>query len=223
MSTVMTATVPTFTVGADAYTFTIPAALFVASVKATATAAGSDASLPVFTYASFTVFDDGGWEIATTDRYRLAVASTCVVESASPVSTAIVPMKALLTFGKGIKVPARGSVPDVSVMFTTDMVSVSWNGASASWLRSELPDADMFPNYRKLMANTYTPGDTSVSYWNPDFLADGAEACRHVSAGKNIPVCITLTDANKPAVLSPQTLRDGLSRFTYLLMPVRIR
>lgn len=223
MSTVTSATASVFVAGAEAYTFTIPAALFVSSVKATATAAGSDTSLPVFTYASFTVFDDGGWEIATTDRYRLAVASTCVVESASPVSTAIVPMKALLTFGKGIKIPARGSVPDVSVMFTTDMVSLSWNGSSVSWLRSELPDVDGFPNYRKLMDAKYDTGDMSVSFWNPEFLADGAEACRLMASGKNIPMCITMVDANRPAILSPQTLRDGLTRFVYLLMPVRIR
>lgn len=215
-------TAPTvYGVGADNYTLTIPARVFVGVVKATATAVGTDTTLPAFMHASWSVFGDGGFEVAVTDRYRLAVA-TCGTGSATVVSAAILPVKALLTFAKGIKIPARGRVDDVTVSFTVDMVSVVCGGASLSWLRTDLLDVDQFPNYRKLLSNSYEVGDCSVSRWNPSFLADGADACRYVSAGKNVPMRLELADGRKPARMTPDTLLDGLSRFVYLLMPMRV-
>lgn len=221
MSTTASATAPVFVAGADSYTITIPAGVFAAAVKATATAADTATAIPAMSALSLTVYECGGWELAATDRYRLAVASDCDRDSEA-VSNVLIPAKALLSFIRSVKVPKRGTVPPVVVVFGTDSVSLTFDSVRVEWSRADL-DLGMFPNYRKLMdtLGNPEPSEWSASCWNPSFMADGAEACRVMAAGKATPVRFECPNPTKPAKFSPTEVVGGLS-FTYLLMPVRL-
>lgn len=206
-----------FSVGSECYTLAIPAAQFGPAIRAVATAADMSAHAPAgFDCVSFSVYADTGWEVAATDRYRLAVASS--TESEVRVSNAIIPAKPLLAFAKSVKAPKRGYAGEsVNVSLTTDLVSFAWNGASVSWHRNELHDT--FPNYRKLL-EPVTPADNGPSLWNPEFVADGMEACRIMAADKRTPVIWDCPNPSKPVTMRPDYAINGLS-FVYLVMPRR--
>jgi DNA polymerase III sliding clamp (beta) subunit (PCNA family) len=195
------------------------AATFVAAVKSVALAADSKAGLP-FDHVSVSIGDCGGVEFAATDRYRLAVASS-VDHVSEPVSVALLPVKELVSFTRSVKVPARGPVDLVTFSFGTDVVSIMFGGSSVSWKRSDLPDVDRFPSYRKLLVMPDPVSGVNVSNWNPQFLADGAEACG-LMGKKNTGVRFSLFVPDKPALLEPVEPLEGM-RFSYLIMPVRIR
>lgn len=205
--------------GQDSYTLSIPAATFAAAVRAVATAAELNSGVDAFSSISFSLYTDGGFELAATDRFRLAVASGTDATS-HRVSAAILPAKGLLKFAKGIKVPARGTVPPVTVVLDTDQVSFVWNGSSVSWLRSDLPDIDRYPTYRKLLAPVQA-GEGSVSSWNPVFVESAAEACRIMGADKATPMLWDCPNPLKPATFRPADVIGGL-QFTYLVMPMRL-
>lgn len=209
--------------GAESYSLRIAADVFAAAVKATATAADMSAYAPAsFDTISVSLYADETWELAATDRYRLTVCGNAG-DSADRVSNALLPARELLAFAKGMKVPKRGTVEPVCIVFGTDAVYVEWDGMVKAWNREDLPTE--YPNYQKLLA-TVTPATPSAEWaascWNPSFLADGAEACRLMSDGKNVPVRFTCPNPSKPVTMEPTATLAGLS-FVYLLMPVRVQ
>lgn len=184
----------------------------VAAGKAVALAAGKDSTLPILLNVQVTV-TDGGVKFATTDRYRLHVA-TVEGDVSGPETTVLVNGKLLAK--------ALTSVSKATWMLRLKVTSAGLtvdDGESSVFLAAQEGD---FPKVDKLIPAEDAAGtDVALFSVDPTYFADACKACGMVAAGKGVPVLAGQVEANKPLLVRPKECATGVD-FRALVMPVRI-
>jgi hypothetical protein len=212
---------------------TMPAALFIKAVKATALAAGKDATLPTLTGIKIEV-DKKQVRFISTDRYRLAVVrwnnvageemAGGTTSGTSKECSVLIDAKDLLRFVRGIKlVPVRYGTPKEAITVTFDgerTVVVTFADKDGQTSATFNPIDGDFPKWGPLFpTDTFEHG---AARWavNPQYLSDACTAATTISE-RNTPLRIEARAANRPAVLKAGSEGDGFW-LEWLAMPVRL-
>lgn len=204
----------TATMKDTAVTIDINAAALINAIQAADLSRGHDKALPMLT-AYRVELQDNTLQFITTDRYRLAVISLDLAD------TAAASLAASGLFNDGLTIDGGGmyaiskvktKADTLAVTFTAQGISVTYHGGT---LTAPLVDCD-YPKWRSILDMQSKDQTTSGNY-NPRYLSDAAKAC-HIIGGKNTPLNITLR-GNYPATLTAKS--DGLA-IELLLMPVRV-
>jgi DNA polymerase III sliding clamp (beta) subunit (PCNA family) len=204
----------TTTMKDTATTIDIDAAALIKAIQAADLSRGHDSALP-FLMACRVELADNKLQFITTDRYRLAVVSLDIDD------TAAASLAASGLFDNGLTIDGGGiyaiskiktKAATLAVSFNAQGISVTYHGGT---LTAPLADSD-FPKWRTIMQLEDKTQSTNGNY-NPQYLSEAAKACK-IIGGKNTPLNITLR-GNYPATLTAKG--DGLA-IDVLLMPVRI-
>lgn len=193
----------------------IDAAALINAIQAADLSRGHDSALP-FLMACRVELADNKLQFITTDRYRLAVVSLDIADTAAASLTAsgLFNDGGLTIDGGGIyaisKIKTKADT--LAVSFNAQGISVTYHGGT---LTAPLADSD-FPKWRTIMQLEDKTQSTNGNY-NPQYLSEAAKACK-IIGGKNTPLNITLR-GNYPATLTAKG--EGLA-IDVLLMPVRI-
>jgi DNA polymerase III sliding clamp (beta) subunit (PCNA family) len=204
----------TATMKDTAVTVDINAAALMKAINAADLSRGKDKALPMLT-ACRVELHDNKLQLITTDRYRLAVISLDLAD------TAAANLAASGLFNDGLTIDGGGiyAIGKIKTKANTLAVSFSARGISATYdggtLTAPVVDSD-YPKWRSILDMQSKEQTTSGNY-SPQYLADAAKAC-HIIGGKNTPLNITLR-GNYPATLTAKS--DGLT-IELLLMPVRV-
>jgi hypothetical protein len=158
---------------------------------------------------------DNTLQFITTDRYRLAVVSLDLAD------TAAASLAASGLFDNGLTIDGatltatakiKTKAATLAVTFTAQGLTITHDTGTIS-----APAADSeFPKWRTIMQLEDKTQSTNGNY-NPQYLSEAAKACK-IIGGKNTPLNITLR-GNYPATLIAKG--EGLA-IDVLLMPVRI-
>jgi DNA polymerase-3 subunit beta len=197
-----------------AVTVDINTAALTKTIQAADLSRGHDNALPMLT-AYRVELQDNTLQFITTDRYRLAVISLDIADTAAASLTAsglfdngLTIDGATLTAAAKIKTKAA----TLAVTFTGQGLTITHDTGTIS-----APAADSeFPKWRTIMQLEDKTQSTNGNY-NPQYLSEAAKACK-IIGGKNTPLNITLR-GNYPATLIAKG--EGLT-IDVLLMPVRI-
>jgi DNA polymerase III sliding clamp (beta) subunit (PCNA family) len=204
----------TATLSSTAVTVDINTAALIKAIQAADLSRGHDNALPFLT-ACRVELADNKLQFITTDRYRLAVVSLDLDD------TAAASLTASGLFDNGLTIDGGGiyAISKIKTKANTLAVSFSARGISANYeggtLTAPVADSD-FPKWRTIMQLEDKTQSTSGNY-NPQYLSEAAKACK-IIGGKNTPLNITLR-GNYPATLTAKG--DGLA-IELLLMPVKI-
>ena len=204
----------TATMTHTAVTVDINTAALTKAIQAADLSRGHDNALPMLT-AYRVELQDNTLQFITTDRYRLAVISLDLADTAAASLTAsglfdngLTIDGATLTAAAKIKTKAA----TLAVTFTGQGLTITHDTGTIS-----APAADSeFPKWRTIMQLEDKTQSTNGNY-NPQYLSEAAKACK-IIGGKNTPLNITLR-GNYPATLIAKG--EGLT-IDVLLMPVRI-
>lgn len=183
----------------DGQTFDIPAAALAEAVKATQSFTSKEPNRPVLTGAHVT-FENDQFVIATTDAYRLAVATTPVSGGPKEKISAVIPIRALkeasrlATLTETIKV----SITENAATFSAQGVSISTRLIAGN-----------FPEYGRLVPKDFTMARTTP---RAELLA----ALRRVNlfcakASPQTPIRLSFTKASGDDLLGDQLVVEASS------------
>jgi DNA polymerase-3 subunit beta len=201
------AVVPGFTIAAHTLRDMLVAGLLAAS---------KDDTLPTIATVRLE-WDEHELQLVATDRYRLLVATAHTDYSNNYVNAGagdvLIHQKDAADLVKALPKasPRRVNGELVRVSVVADRVMVEGNG----WSRSLTIVSGDFPKYRTLIPSEFTPTETIAV--NPRFLADIAK----IPVDKGTPVRLRFVSETRP-MLAVLDGANGVSKYLYLLMPVRI-
>lgn len=193
----------------------IDAAALINAIQAADLSRGKDNALPMLT-TYHVELQDNTLQFITTDRYRLAVVSLDIADTAAANLAAsglfndggLTIDGATLTAAAKIKTKAA----TLAVTFTGQGITITHDTGT---ITAPVADSD-YPKWRTIMQLEDKTQSTTGNY-NPQYLSEAAKACK-IIGGKNTPLNITLR-GNYPATLTAKG--DGLT-IELLLMPVRV-
>lgn len=209
----------TATMTDTAVTVDIDTAALINAINAADLSRGKDKALPMLTTYRVEL-QDNKLQFITTDRYRLAVVSVDIADTAAANLAAsglfddglTVDGAALNTIGK-IKPKNKKTYfgkDTIAVIFTAQGISVNYDDNT---LRAPAADSQ-FPKWRTLITIDAEHLSSTGNY-TPQYLMDAAKACKII--GGKTPLQLTLRGL-KPALL--HTAADGIS-LEIILMPCR--
>jgi DNA polymerase-3 subunit beta len=204
----------TATMTDTAVTIDIDAAALIKAIQAADLSRGHDNALPMLT-AYRVELQDNKIQIITTDRYRLAVVSLDIAD------TAAASLAASGLFDNGLTIDGTTLTAAAKIKTKAATLAVTFTGQGLTITHDtgtiSAPAADSeFPKWRTIMQLEDKTQSTNGNY-NPQYLSEAAKACKIIGA-KNTPLNITLR-GNYPATLIAKG--EGLA-IDVLLMPVRI-
>lgn len=202
----------TATMKDTAVTVDINTAALINAIQAADLSRGHDKTLPMLTVYRVEL-QDNTLQFITTDRYRLAVISLDLAD------TAAASLAASGLFDDGLTIDGGGmyaiskvktKADTLAVTFTAQGISVTYHGGTLT-----APAVDsQFPQWRSLITVDAQHLSNTGNY-TPQYLADAAKACKII--GGKTPLQLTLRGL-KPALLHANG--DGIS-LEIILMPCR--
>lgn len=183
----------------DGQTFDIPAAALAEAVKATQSFTSKEPNRPVLTGAHVT-FENDQFVIATTDAYRLAVATTPVSGGPKEKISAVIPIRALKEASR-----LAALTETIKVSITENAATFSAQGVSISTRLI----AGNFPEYGRLVPKDFTMARTTP---RAELLA----ALRRVNlfcakASPQTPIRLSFTKASGDDLLGDQLVVEASS------------
>lgn len=191
----------------------IDAAALTNAIQAADLSRGKDNALPMLTTYRIEL-QDNKLQIITTDRYRLAVVSIDLTDTAA----ANLAASGLFNDG-GLTIDGAALTAAGKIKTKAATLSVSFNAQGllitqdTGTIYAPLSDAT-FPKWRTLITIDAEHLSSTGNY-TPQYLADAAKACKII--GGKTPLQLTLRGL-KPALL--HTAADGIS-LEIILMPCR--
>jgi DNA polymerase III sliding clamp (beta) subunit (PCNA family) len=202
----------TATMKDTAVTIDIDAAALIKAIQTADLSRGHDNTLQLLTVYRVEL-QDNTLQFITTDRYRLAVVSLDIADTAA----ASLAASGLFDDGLTIEGAALTAVAKIKTKAATLAVSFSAQGLSVTHdtgtINAGISDAQ-FPKWRTLLTVDAEHLSNNGNY-TPQYLMDAAKACKII--GGKTPLQLTLRGL-KPALL--HTAADGIS-LEILLMPCR--
>jgi DNA polymerase-3 subunit beta len=193
-------------------TVDINTAALINAINAADLSRGKDSALPMLTTYRVEL-QDNKLQFITTDRYRLAVVSVDIADTAA----ASLAASGLFEDGLTIDGAALNAAAKIKTKAATLAVSFSAQGLSVTHdtgtINAGISDAQ-FPKWRTLITIDAEHLSSTGNY-TPQYLMDAAKACKII--GGKTPLQLTLRGL-KPALL--HTAGDGIS-LEIILMPCR--
>lgn len=201
----------TATMKDTAVTIDIDTAALTKAIQAADLSRGHDKTLPMLTVYRVEL-QDNTLQFITTDRYRLAVISLDIADTAAASLAASGLFNDGLTIDGALTAAAKikTKAATLAVTFTAQGINVTHDGGTIN-----APAVDsQFPKWRTLLTVDAQHLSNTGNY-TPQYLADAAKACKII--GGKTPLQLTLRGL-KPALL--HTAADGIS-LEIILMPCR--
>lgn len=201
----------TATMKDTAVTIDINTAALINAIQAADLSRGHDKTLPMLTVYRVEL-QDNTLQFITTDRYRLAVVSLDIADTAAASLAASGLFNDGLTIDGALTAVAKikTKAATLAVTFTAQGINVTHDTGT---INAGLSDAQ-FPKWRTLLTVDAQHLSNTGNY-TPQYLADAAKACKII--GGKTPLQLTLRGL-KPALL--HTAADGIS-LEIILMPCR--
>jgi len=200
----------------------IDAPRFARAFLATALAAGDDTTLPALTGVALS-FNDQGYSLAATDRYRLHVVR-CSGDIPSGRVDVVVPAKTVAKLLAPVSRERRGAPRGLTVTVDSDRVTFTL-ASSGKYPGGSLTVDLITADYPKLATFTVEPAGITcdtVAAVNPEFMSDAVKGAE-IIAGKSAPARISPWAQGKPVrVRAHDGDADRATDYLAVVMPIRL-